>query len=79
MCSIFNFLFCTSSSAEEITDIKNNIKRKPRYLKQPAVKTFNFVNLIYAETSKNRLLLKSLQKDIVSDKKVLYIIFLKNL
>ena len=28
-------------------------------------KTFNFVNLTYTETDKNRLLLKSLQKVIV--------------
>ena len=28
-------------------------------------KTFTFVNLTYAETGKNRLVLKSLQKDIV--------------
>ena len=28
-------------------------------------KTFNFVNLMYAETNTNRLLLRSLQKDIL--------------
>ena len=28
-------------------------------------KTFNFINLTYAETDTNRLLLKSLQKDIL--------------
>ena len=28
-------------------------------------KTFNFVNLTYAETNTNRLLLRSLQKDIL--------------
>ena len=41
--SLFNFLFGTSSSAEEITAIKNNteiLKRKPKYLKELDAKNF---------------------------------------
>ena len=65
--SLFNFLFGTSSSVEEITAIKSNmeiLKGKEDILSSQIQKTFNFVNITYEETDKNGPLLKSLQKDI---------------
>ena len=66
--SLFNFLFGTSSSTEEINPIKNNmeiIKANQDTLCAQIKETFNFVNSTYTETSANRLLLYSLQQDIV--------------
>ena len=66
--SLFNFLFGTSSSAKEISAIKNNVeilKGNQDILSSHIQKTFNFINLTYAETDTNRLLLKLLQKDII--------------
>ena len=61
----FNFLFGTSSSAQEISAINNImeiLKRNQDILSsQIKKKTFTFINL----TGKNRLLLKALQQDIV--------------
>ena len=64
--SLFNFLFSTSSSAEEITAIKN--KGNQDVLSSKIEKTFNFINLTLAETDKNRLLLKVITKRHCSDK-----------
>ena len=68
--SLFNFLFGTSSSAKEIAAITNNME----ILKgnQNILKVFNFVNLTYAKTDTNRMLLKSLQKDIVQIKSTVH-------
>ena len=66
--SIFNFLFGTSSSVEEMTAIKNNmeiLKGNQDILSSQIQKDFQFFNLTFAETDKIRLLLKSLQKHIV--------------
>ena len=68
--SLFNFLFSTSSSTstEEINAIKNNmeiLKGNQDTLSNKIKQMFNFVNLAYAESNTNRLLLSSLQKDIV--------------
>ena len=41
------------------------LKENQDILSSQIQNTFNFVNLIYAETGINRLLLKSLQQDIV--------------
>ena len=65
---LFNFLFGTTSSTEEITAIKNSmeiLKGNQDTLSNQLKQTFIIVNLTYAETNTNRLLLKSLQKDIV--------------
>ena len=66
--SLFNFLFDTTNSTEEITAIKNNmeiLKGNQDILSNQIRHTFNFVNITYMETNTNRLLLNSLQKDIV--------------
>ena len=66
--SLFNFLFENSNSAKEINAIKNNmaiLKENQDILSSQIQKTFNFINLTYAETDTNRLLLRSLQKDIL--------------
>ena len=66
--SLFNFLFCTSSSTKEITAIKNNmeiLKGNQDILGSQIQKPFNFFNLTYMETDTNRLLIKSLQRNIV--------------
>ena len=66
--SLFNFLFGTTSSTEEINAIKINIailKGNQDILSNQIKQTFNFVNLTYAQTNTNRLLLNSLQKDIM--------------
>ena len=65
---LFNFLFCTSSNTEEINPITNNmeiLKGNKDTLSNQIKQTFNFVNLTYTESNTNRLLLSSLQKDIV--------------
>ena len=59
--SLFNFLFGTSSSAEEITAINNNmeiLKGNQDILSSQIQNTFNFITLTYAETDTNRLLLR---------------------
>ena len=66
--SLFNFLCGTTSTAEEINAIKNNmkiLKGKQDTLSNEIKQTFCFVNITYAESNTNRLLLSSLQKDIV--------------
>ena len=66
--SLFNFLFGSSNSVREITAIKNNmgiLKENQDTMSSQIQKTFNFVNLTYAEMVTNRLLLRSLQKDII--------------
>ena len=66
--SLFNFLFGTTSSTEEINAIKNNIeilKGNQDILSNQIKQTFKFVNITYAESNTDRLLLSSLQKDIV--------------
>ena len=66
--SLFNFLFGTTSSAEEINAIKNNmdiLKGNQDTLSSQIKQIFNFVNLTYAESNTNRPLLNSLQKEIV--------------
>ena len=62
------FLFGISSSTEEINVIKNNmeiLKANQDTLSTQIKETFNFVNLTYVETNTNRLLLSSMQQDIV--------------
>ena len=66
--SLFNFLLGNSNSANEIKAIKNNmviLQQNQNILNRQKEKTFNFINLTYAETDANRILLKSLQKDIL--------------
>ena len=66
--SLFNFLFSTSSSVEETTVIISNmeiLKGNQDILSSQIQQKISFVNLTYVEAGKNRLLLKSLQKDIV--------------
>ena len=66
--SLFNFLLQNSNSTKEIAAIKNNmaiLKDNQDILSSQIQTTFNFINLTYAETDTNRLLLKSLQKDIL--------------
>ena len=66
--SIFNFLFGDSNSAKEIIAIKNNmtiLEQKQDILNSKIQEPFNFIHLTYTETDTNRLLLKSLQKDIL--------------
>ena len=66
--SLFNFLFGNSNSAIEIEAIKNNmakLKENQNILSSQIQKTFSFVNLTYVETDTKRLILKSLQKDIL--------------
>ena len=66
--SLLNFLFGTSSSSEEINAMKNNmeiLKGNQDTLSNQIKQTSNFVNLTYAESNLNRLLLSSLKKDIV--------------
>ena len=68
MHSLFNFLSGNSNSAKEIKAIKNNmatLKQNQDILNSQIQKTFNFVNLTYLETDTKRLLLKSLEKDIL--------------
>ena len=69
--SLFIFLFGDPNSAEEINAIKNNmtiLEENQDILSTQIQKTFNFINLTYAETDTNHLLLRSLQKDIFPDK-----------
>ena len=57
-----------TSSTEKINAIKNNmeiLKGNQDTLSKQIKQPFNFVNLTYAESNTNRLLLSSLQKDIV--------------
>ena len=78
--SLFNFLFSTTGNAEEITAIKNSmeiLKGNQDILSNQVKQTFNFVNLTYVETDTNRLLLKSLKKDIVHII-ALFIVYLRN-
>ena len=66
--SLFNFIFGTTSSTEEINVNKNNmeiLKGNQDTLSNQIKQTFNFVNLTYAKAITNRLLLSSLQKDII--------------
>ena len=73
--SLFNFLFGTTSSAEEINVIKNNmeiLKGNQDYLSNQIKQAFNFVNLTYKESNTNRLLLSSLQKGIVQINTIVY-------
>ena len=66
--SLFNFLFDTTSSTEEINAIKNNMgisKGNQDILSNPIKQTFNLVTLTHTETNTNRLLLNSLQNDII--------------
>ena len=52
---LFNFLYGTSGNTEEITAIKNNmeiLKGNQDILSSQIQKTFNFINLTYAETCK---------------------------
>ena len=63
--SLFNFLFGTTSSTEEINATKNNmeiLKGNQDILRNQIRQSINFVNLTYAETNINRSLLNSLQK-----------------
>ena len=73
--SLFNFLFGNLNSAKEIKAIKNNmaiLKENQDILSNQIQKTFNFKNLTYVETDTNRLLLKSLQKDILQINSTFY-------
>ena len=66
--SQFSFLFGTISSAEETNAIKNNmeiLKGNQDILDNQIRQTFNFINLTYAKTNTNRLLLHCLQRDNV--------------
>ena len=66
--SLFNFLFCNPNSSAELNSIKNNmaiLEENQDILSDQIQKTFNSVNLTYAGTNTNRLLLRSLQKDIL--------------
>ena len=66
--SLLKFLFENSNSVKEINVIKNNmamLKQNLDILNSLIQKTFNFINLTYVETDTNRLLLNSLQKDIL--------------
>ena len=52
--SLFNFLFGTSSSTEEIKAIKNNmeiLKGNQDTHSNQIKQTFNFINLTYAESN----------------------------
>ena len=54
--SLINFLFGTTSSAEEITAIKNSmeiLKGNQDVLSNQIKQTFNFVKLTYVETDTN--------------------------
>ena len=53
---------------EEINVIKNSmaiLKENQDVLRSHILKTFNFVNFTYREIGTNRLLLRSLQKDLL--------------
>ena len=53
--SLFNFLFSTSSSAEEIEVIRNNmeiVKGNQNVLSSQIQKIFTFVNFTYTEAGK---------------------------
>ena len=66
--SLFNFLFGNSNNAKEINAIKNNmaiLEENQDILSSQIKKTFNLINLTYAKTDTNILLLWSLQKDIL--------------
>ena len=66
--SLFNFLFGNPNSLTESNCIKNNmaiLEENQDILSDQIQKTFNSVNLTYTETNTNRLLLRSLQKDIL--------------
>ena len=66
--SLFNFLFGTSSSTEEINATKNNmeiLKANQDTLSAQIKETSNFVNLTYMETTTNRLLPHPLQQYVV--------------
>ena len=66
--SLFNTLFGNSNSAKEINAVKSNmvlLKENQDILSSQIQKIFNFVNLSYVETDTSRLLLRSLQKDIL--------------
>ena len=68
MHSLFNILLGISSSTEEITAIKNNmeiLKGNQDTVSNQIKQMFNFINLTYTESNTNRLLLCSLQKDII--------------
>ena len=69
----FQLLINTSSSAEEIAVIRNNmeiLKGNQNILSNQIQKTFTFVILPYTDTGKNRLILKSLQQEIVKNSTV---------
>ena len=69
--SLFNFLFGDLNSLAEIISIKNNmviLEENQDILNDQIQKTFNFVNLTYAETNTNILLVWSLQKDFLQGK-----------
>ena len=54
--SLFNFLFGDTNSAEEINTIKNNmaiLEENQDILSSQIQKTFNLVNLMYAEIDAN--------------------------
>ena len=64
----FNFFFGNPDSSANVEAIKINIailEENQDVLSNQIQKTFNFVNLTFSETSTNRLLLRSLQKDIL--------------
>ena len=66
--SLSNFLFGNPNSLADIESIKNNmmiLEENQNILSNQMQKTFNFVNLTYAENNTNILLLRSLQKDII--------------
>ena len=66
--SLFNFLFGTTSSTDEINAIMNNmeiVKGNQDTLSNQIRQTFKFVNLTNTESNMNRLLLNALLKDIV--------------
>ena len=68
--SLFNFLFGNLNSSTDIEFLKNNmtiLEENQNVLSSQIQKTFNFVNLAYAETNTNRLLLSSLQKHILQE------------
>ena len=66
--SIFNFLLGNSNSAKEINAIKNNmaiLKENQDIFSSQIQKTLNFMKLTYVEIDTNRLLLMTLQKNIL--------------
>ena len=71
MHSLINFLFRYPNSLAEVNAVNNYmaiLEENQDVLSDEMQKTFNFVNLTYAETNTNQLLLKSLQKDTLQVK-----------